>query len=994
DITNYSYSNIDYDSVYNYIRFKPWYSGDIKAGEYFAVEYIGFFKTEADAQAYTYEIDKTLLGLTPAFNARLIEPGDILKLEYTCFPAYADVSSIAYTSSDSSVASVSSDGTVTAVKAGKAVITIKDTATDISADVVIAVQNDTPVYIYGKNSENGENIVLNVIGDSISYGAGVTNKANTYHGRWASALKMTVNNWSVGGSAITGDYKLGGSLIETFVPRMERMVKGTAGSYDVVNTTEKPDILLVYGGTNDYNGNWTIGKITDKTRSTFYGAINELIELSLTNYPEAKIVFFTPIKRCDFGTGEGNDNTGMRRYDLEAYVEAMKEACEYHNVTCIDLYNNEQVNLIGKRIDYIKDGVHMTDAGHGIFAKVALEEMEKAGVIKTYDYTPEPAPTYTLDPERDLSADYHVLDAVMLDELTTYAAGTLLDRQRMSKHTLGNGYIRFGAETLTSKLAPSITVDFAKLDFSVADYPYMSVIYKTDSTGSNIALELRGADNKLSRTGDQPVLVSNKRAAFYVDIKGFASDDINLSGNIINSDLYMPMSFFKDTYSMTAESYVDIESIAFFKTEALASSYAENFGIVTYDITATAIGNGTVSVDNGEAAESVASTVVTGTTITLKATANAGYKLEGWYDITNGKNVLLSRETSFVYTANKDAKIEARFMDETISIAVKLVASTSEGGFISVNGNTEEDVNDYVNGSSTTALTAVADEGYVFAYWKRVSCSTGTEIFMSTDETLKAAPLGNTVYYMPVFVAEGETVSLYLDAQGLIVSDTEEPEVPSRLGYTAGEWKLVTDGDVVDTYKPYYTKAEETNTLTIVYADGESEDIYFRYDDKIDVVGTLDNPIWTLTANGEETIISFSKKFGFGAAFTSNITLTESENPNGNNAIVSGVEAVYDSGAKLIKFVAMFTLPEGATLNERGVLLTNDADIAEDMELNTPNIIVGRVNSDPSTATKTFIINKTKVNAGDIWYGRPYIVYTEGGVTKTLYATTMEGMAK
>jgi hypothetical protein len=131
----------------------------------------------------------------------------------------------------------------------------------------------------------------------------------------------------------------------------------------------------------------------------------------------------------------------------------------------------------------------------------------------------------------------------------------------------------------------------------------------------------------------------------------------------------------------------------------------EKAGVVNYvkytTTNVTAIGGGTVAVDNGEAAESISATVVTGTNITLTATKNAGYKLEGWYDITNGKNVLLSRETSFVYTANKDAKIEARFMDETISIAVKLVASTSEGGFISVNGNTEEDRNDYVNGSST-----------------------------------------------------------------------------------------------------------------------------------------------------------------------------------------------------------------------------------------------------------------------------------------------------
>ncbi|MBQ7821258.1 MAG: hypothetical protein IJ391_03145, partial [Clostridia bacterium] len=73
---------------------------------------------------------------------------------------------------------------------------------------------------------------------------------------------------------------------------------------------------------------------------------------------------------------------------------------------------------------------------------------------------------------------------------------------------------------------------------------------------------------------------------------------------------------------------------------------------------------------------------------------------------------------------------------------------------------------------------------------------------------------------------------------------------------------------------------------------------------------------------------------------------------------------------------------------------TNDASVADTMEIDTPNIIVGRVNSDPATATKTFIINKTKVNAGDTWYGRAYIVYTENGETKTLYADTMSCTAE
>ena len=562
-ITNYSYDNINADSVYNYITFKPWASGAIVKDEMFAVEYIGFFKTIEDANAYTFEIDKTLIDIKTDFNAKKLGVNDTVQVNYTPFPAYADVSNVTYTSSDTAVATVTNAGLVTAVGTGKAIITVEDTETGISKEVVIAVQADTPLALYGKDSENGEAVVLNVIGDSISAGVGVTDKTNTYHGRWAKALKMSVNNWSLGGSAITGDYKQGGNLIETFVPRMERMVA----------TTENPDIVLIYGGTNDYNGNWTIGKVTDKDRSTYYGAIHELIELSLINYPEAKLVFVTPIKRCDYGNGGSDDNTGFRRYELDAYVDAMIAACEYHDIDCIDLYNNEQANLIGKRVDYIRDGVHMTEAGHEIFSKVLLAELIKAGVVTTVDYTPEPAGTITLDPERDLTAENHIYDATALNTLATYEAGTLIDRQRMSKHTLVNNALRFSPETLTSKLAPTITVDLSKLDFAVTDYPYMSVVYKTNSASKDIDVALRGNDNRVSAISTLPSLKADELSAFTLNVKDYSCADIPLTGDTLHDDLYLTMSFFDKTTDMTADSYVDIAYIAFFKTAADAAAF-------------------------------------------------------------------------------------------------------------------------------------------------------------------------------------------------------------------------------------------------------------------------------------------------------------------------------------------------------------------------------------------------------------------------------------
>lgn len=567
--TKYSYNNIDDDSTYNFLRLKPFMGGNYYEGDYFAIEYIGFFKTEKDAAAYSHNIDRTLKSISLKYNTFKLLPGKTLLNPFSFHPTYADVSTLSFTSSDDNIAVFDESCLISAVNQGTAMVSVTDEATGLSASTKVIVENPSPIDWYALDSEEGDTIVVNLIGDSISYGAGTADKNNTFHGRWTKAFKMSVNSWSRPGSAVTGNLLYSGTMIETFVPRMERMIQNDVQAYDKITTNDAPDMIIIYGGTNDYNGNWGIGKVSDSTRDTFCGAISELIQLSWVNYPDAKLVFFTPIKRTDYSPTNGQDNTGTRRYELDAYVDAMIETCAYYGVDCIDLYNNEQANLIGLRTTYIKDGVHMTDEGHRIFAKVAIEEMEKAGVIKTHGFTAEPGATYTLDADRDLSAESHIYDAAALDTLATYSAGTLLDRQRMSKHTLTEeGSIRFSAETLTSKLAPAITVDFSQLDFAITDYPYMSVVYKTDSSAKNINAELRGNDNHVSKLDSSvlPSLVSGKTAAFTVNVKDYTCDDIDLTGNTINNDLHMTLGFFNSTKDMTSESYVDIEYIAFFKT--------------------------------------------------------------------------------------------------------------------------------------------------------------------------------------------------------------------------------------------------------------------------------------------------------------------------------------------------------------------------------------------------------------------------------------------
>ncbi|MBQ4137023.1 MAG: S-layer homology domain-containing protein [Clostridia bacterium] len=574
-ISEYSYSNVDADSVCNYLRLKPYNRTEKVKDEKFCVEFIGFFKTKEAAEGYMHKIDDKISELVPSFGYYKLAVGQSFELGVTAYPTYASVGDIVYTASDASVISVDKNGKVTAVGAGKADIVVSAKGSEVSAKTHVIVEENKPLDIYARDYDGGEKIVINVLGDSISADTAANDRSSKYHGLWAKYFNADINNWSRGGSAMTGNITNENNRLETYVPRMERMIANDITSYDTVTSDKSPDMIFVYGGTNDYNGNWKIGKVGDRTRDSFCGALSELIELSYKNYPDAKLVFFTPIKRCDFSATPGYDNAGKRSYELDAIVDAMIATCKYYNVPCFDVYNNPETEFIGLRSVYINDGVHMSAAGHKVFASVAIELMENAGIIKTHGYTKPDAYMRKLSPSRSLAADYYIYAGNQLNGRTKYDNSTALDRQRLAKHEYVDSVLRFKPETYTSKIAPSIAVKLGSFSFAATDYPYMTVVYKTSSTAEKIGIKLRGNNNKLSQLAEDklPALVSGEKAAFTVNIRDFESDDIRFYDDKIYTELYYTLEFFESTYDMNEESYIDIIALGFFKDEKTAKSY-------------------------------------------------------------------------------------------------------------------------------------------------------------------------------------------------------------------------------------------------------------------------------------------------------------------------------------------------------------------------------------------------------------------------------------
>jgi len=139
------------------------------------------------------------------------------------------------------------------------------------------------------------------------------------------------------------------------------------------------DLITIFMGTNDYGHDTPIGTINDEGDVSFYGALNTIIPELLAKYPDAKIVFITPIHRYGFGTNSATGETHTfdsvpngAGHTLEDYANAIKAACDKYGIDVIDLYNELDIDPSAEetREYYMTDGLHPTTAGHRQIAEL------------------------------------------------------------------------------------------------------------------------------------------------------------------------------------------------------------------------------------------------------------------------------------------------------------------------------------------------------------------------------------------------------------------------------------------------------------------------------------------------------------------------------------------------------------------------------------------------------------------------------------------------
>lgn len=204
-----------------------------------------------------------------------------------------------------------------------------------------------------------DGIVVNVIGDSMTDGWMEPGTANPkWTDQLASNLDITVNRYSKGGTGYCN-----GPVDVPFETRMLGMTEQTI------------DMLLVFGGFNDYNGNnmaTSLGSMSDTPAlgHNFYASMRHFIEAAINKYPTAIIAIITPM-RSSYYTAKSS--TGIK---LEDIVNAEIEIARYYGIPCLDFYHEAGVltSQFQPNSRWTNDGIHPNQACIDKFLAPAFTE--------------------------------------------------------------------------------------------------------------------------------------------------------------------------------------------------------------------------------------------------------------------------------------------------------------------------------------------------------------------------------------------------------------------------------------------------------------------------------------------------------------------------------------------------------------------------------------------------------------------------------------------
>ena len=194
---------------------------------------------------------------------------------------------------------------------------------------------------------------INFLGDSITEGAGSSDREKTcFVALMGSKYGAVCRNYGIGGTRIAR---------KTTPSEIAIHDKDYCGRYAEMD--DDADMIFVFGGTNDFDhGDAPIGRPTDRTPYTFYGALHTLFTGLINKYPTSKICVITPLHRLVEENGNGK---------LIDFVKTVREVAEFYSLPVLDLYANLGINpqVPVMQETYMPDGLHPNDKGYEVIAE-------------------------------------------------------------------------------------------------------------------------------------------------------------------------------------------------------------------------------------------------------------------------------------------------------------------------------------------------------------------------------------------------------------------------------------------------------------------------------------------------------------------------------------------------------------------------------------------------------------------------------------------------
>lgn len=198
--------------------------------------------------------------------------------------------------------------------------------------------------------------VIKFFGDSITAGVCSPNLGDAGNDRYSSMFCRLVGaseqNYGIGGSCITdsqaGDQYNIGTRVKQFVQSTDQ-------------------IIIIAGGTNDFNQGKTIGTFGDTQRTTFYGSLNDICSHIKTTAPDAVVIFITPIPYT-----KPESEYPRHIASLNEYRSAIYDVATKYGYNVVDGNSIGMPKMQGGWNNFMcddSDGCHPTIEGHKLMAR-------------------------------------------------------------------------------------------------------------------------------------------------------------------------------------------------------------------------------------------------------------------------------------------------------------------------------------------------------------------------------------------------------------------------------------------------------------------------------------------------------------------------------------------------------------------------------------------------------------------------------------------------